>query len=250
MHTQKFLAMISTAALIGAGSLQAQSSRLTPDMEEKAREQTRQAIANLNGQSAAQNPPPSVSPGNQAVPAPMAWQVQSAPAPQGGLSPEMEMKVRAALHQAQADLDAKDKAAADLAAQTTSEKQAAAMAAQESIIREQVAAEKAKSEMGHKKADDDNAAANRAAAEAAAKNQSMAKTDMTSATPAVMVAGSKEQRLYDLLQLYKADKITPTEYHSQRAKIIAEPLTPSPSSAGWVAGFLHPLCKAGFTGMG
>jgi hypothetical protein len=35
--------------------------------------------------------------------------------------------------------------------------------------------------------------------------------------------GSKERRLDDLLRLYKADQITPQEYHVQRAKIIAEP---------------------------
>ena len=34
---------------------------------------------------------------------------------------------------------------------------------------------------------------------------------------------SKEQRLQELLQLYRADKITPEEYHVQRAKILAEP---------------------------
>lgn len=35
--------------------------------------------------------------------------------------------------------------------------------------------------------------------------------------------GSKERRLDDLLRLYKADQITPQEYHVQRAKILAEP---------------------------
>ena len=34
---------------------------------------------------------------------------------------------------------------------------------------------------------------------------------------------TKQQRLADLLELYKADKLTPPEYHSQRAKILAEP---------------------------
>ena len=33
----------------------------------------------------------------------------------------------------------------------------------------------------------------------------------------------KEQRLKELLQLYLTDKITPREYHQQRAKILAEP---------------------------
>jgi hypothetical protein len=44
-----------------------------------------------------------------------------------------------------------------------------------------------------------------------------------SAAPTVTAGASKEQRLNELLQLYKADRITPYEYHTQRAKIISEP---------------------------
>ena len=40
--------------------------------------------------------------------------------------------------------------------------------------------------------------------------------------PAMPIAGTKEQRLQQLLQQYKADQITPKEYHEQRARIIAE----------------------------
>ena len=35
--------------------------------------------------------------------------------------------------------------------------------------------------------------------------------------------GSKDQRLYELLGQSKSDKLTPLEYHAQRAKILAEP---------------------------
>jgi len=43
--------------------------------------------------------------------------------------------------------------------------------------------------------------------------------------PAVQpaLAGSKAQKLASLLQAYKADKITPIEYHTERAKILADP---------------------------
>jgi hypothetical protein len=34
---------------------------------------------------------------------------------------------------------------------------------------------------------------------------------------------TKQQKLSDLLELYKADKLTPAEYHAQRAKILSEP---------------------------
>jgi hypothetical protein len=49
----------------------------------------------------------------------------------------------------------------------------------------------------------------------------------TVAVPAApgQVAGpnTKQQRLMDLLELYKADKISPAEYQARRAKILAEP---------------------------
>jgi len=40
--------------------------------------------------------------------------------------------------------------------------------------------------------------------------------------PALPISGTKEQRLQQLLQQYKADQITPQEYHQKRAQIIAE----------------------------
>jgi hypothetical protein len=43
------------------------------------------------------------------------------------------------------------------------------------------------------------------------------------AAPASPLSGSKQERLAALLQLYKADTITPQQYHTQRAAIIAEP---------------------------
>jgi hypothetical protein len=41
--------------------------------------------------------------------------------------------------------------------------------------------------------------------------------------PPSAVAPDKEQRLQELLRKYRADQITPEEYHQQRAKILAEP---------------------------
>ncbi len=43
------------------------------------------------------------------------------------------------------------------------------------------------------------------------------------AMPVTLAPGSKEQRLADLLEMYKSDQISPAEYHNQRAKIMAEP---------------------------
>jgi hypothetical protein len=41
--------------------------------------------------------------------------------------------------------------------------------------------------------------------------------------PPPAVAADKEQRLRELLGKYRADQVTPEEYHQQRAKILAEP---------------------------
>jgi hypothetical protein len=41
--------------------------------------------------------------------------------------------------------------------------------------------------------------------------------------PDLPISADKQQRLADLLQKYKADEISPEQYHQQRAKILAEP---------------------------
>ena len=41
--------------------------------------------------------------------------------------------------------------------------------------------------------------------------------------PPSAVSATKQQRLAELLRKYKADEITPEEYHQQRAKILSEP---------------------------
>jgi hypothetical protein len=41
--------------------------------------------------------------------------------------------------------------------------------------------------------------------------------------PAAAIPAGKQQRLDELLNRYRADQITPEEYHQQRAAILAEP---------------------------
>jgi len=225
MHTKKLLAMISTVAVLGTGTLKTQPSdsnipapmpqrpgnRLSPEMEAKVRQVLRETIAKLNAEDMARA------------------------FGQGGLSPEMEARVRETLHQAEADLDAKDKAATEAIKQ----KQALALAAQERIFAEGDAQRKAAADLAAKqKAEADRAAREKKEAELAAKHKAAppaeakstpsaeapAKTAQNNSTaPSTMAASSKEQRLSDLLQQYKADKISPAEYHEQRAKILAEP---------------------------
>jgi hypothetical protein len=54
----------------------------------------------------------------------------------------------------------------------------------------------------------------------AAPAQPVQNAPVVQATPSVK---TKKEKLADLLELYKADKITPSQYQEQRAKIIAEP---------------------------
>lgn len=42
-------------------------------------------------------------------------------------------------------------------------------------------------------------------------------------SPALPVSNEKQQRLTELLQKYRADQVTPEQYHLERVKILAEP---------------------------
>jgi hypothetical protein len=41
--------------------------------------------------------------------------------------------------------------------------------------------------------------------------------------PALPISSEKQQRLAELLQRYKADQVTPEQYQTERAKILAGP---------------------------
>ena len=43
------------------------------------------------------------------------------------------------------------------------------------------------------------------------------------ASPPLPISGAKEQRLQQLLEQYRADLISPEQYHAARAKILADP---------------------------
>jgi hypothetical protein len=64
------------------------------------------------------------------------------------------------------------------------------------------------------------------APKAAPATATAAPAKSATAKPAATVApvlSAKEQKLQDLSARYKADKLTPQEYHDQRAAILAEP---------------------------
>ena len=120
----------------------------------------------------------------------------------GMLSPEMETKVRTTLHQVSAQLSSRLTPEMETKARTT--------------LHEAIA------EIDMKDKGAPGMAA-RIKQERAAADKEVASTPVPAPQPVLStLSGPKEKRLSDLLALYKADTITPAEYHQERAKIIAE----------------------------
>lgn len=228
MRIPKFPAIICVAALMGMVSFNVKGQDTAS--QAKARELLRQKMAELNGQPAAPaspapapapvQPAPPVAPAQPATstpPATTSWDARSA-------NTDQIEKAREAMRQKINELNAQQgtSTTAPVAGNSKS-----LNADNETRAREAVRQERAKA-----------TAANQAAAEAAAKQKAdaalaakekamataSAKSMPASSAPAPtnLTPGSKEQRLYDLLQQYKADKISPAEYHEQRAKILSE----------------------------
>jgi preprotein translocase subunit SecD len=108
--------------------------------------------------------------------------------------------------------------------------QAKAEAAKEEAARAKADAEAAKATA---KANAEAAKAKDEATKAAAENQALKEAEKKQikkagdfppmAAPASPLPASKEARLAELLRRYKADEITPAQYHAERAKILAGP---------------------------
>ncbi|MDB6022739.1 MAG: hypothetical protein JWQ04_2596 [Pedosphaera sp.] len=229
------------------------SGKLSPEDIEKAREAMRQKMAELNGQ-------PVVKGGNslpaqpiqpiQPVPINPEPAVTAAPAP-GRLSPEEVEKAREALRQKMAELNGTpgqstipDAVAPKVGVkefQDTGKLPPAAVVVEPDAVRRSnrltpEQAEQAREAVRLEKAKLD--ANDQALAETAAKQKAeaalvaqqkagatavaVAKPTAVPAEAANPALSSKEQKLQDLLQQYKADKITPAEYHQRRAQIISE----------------------------
>ncbi len=119
-----------------------------------------------------------------------------------------------AVAKAEADKAAKKEAAAQAEAQKKADEQAAKV---KKAAEEQAAAEK-------KAADDKAQAAQAAAAKlAAANNPGNDLGFKPILAPPLPISADKQARLDTLLGQYKADQISPEEYHKQRAAILAEP---------------------------
>jgi len=235
--SKRFLMVCTTVLCAGSISLGA------PDTlsQAQAREALRKKIAELNAQEAAtetsapqatdaekkarpapapqpvvQPPPVTLSP---APSAPVPAAVVTAPAfttPQTSSSSEETARQREAVRRKLAELDAQEvgtqtappPAATTSAVKSPKEKSAAVIKAE----KEAAAAEE-------RRLVDEAKAKQKAEAEAQFKPAAFAPLE----APPPAVPASKEAKLADLLRRYKAEEISPEDYHTQRAKILAEP---------------------------
>lgn len=228
MQIPKSLLIICMAAL-GVSSLHAQ--RADSDVQAKAREQLRQKISELKSQPQG-NPVPAAKPIEKPVVVapvqpvsqqtvievapvtpPAAAIIVAEPAPIDAKNEaEKAEQAREVMRKKLEDLNAQDKTVSPAVVKV------APQAAQPKVkvVKPVVVAEP-------KKAKVTKVAVTEPKKTKAAKKADFDPAFATPAVAAAPVANSKDAKLADLLQQYKADKITPTEYHLQRAKIISEP---------------------------
>jgi len=208
-----------------------------PGQEDKLREALRQKIQELNQQEpagvttapAAVTPAPAVTPSPVAAPAPIVVTLPPAapvaPSPAfGPVVPSGDVEhLRQAMRRKIQELNepsvAETTQTPAAAAQTskTSDEQAELMRQR---VRETIAEEQAR----------EQAARSAAAAQPTVTEPPTEASPQPGATgfkpivaPPSALSGSKEARLAELTRRYKADQITPEEYHTERAKLIAEP---------------------------
>jgi len=233
-------------------------SQARPDTEAqaKAREALRKKIAELEGQPVSAAPAPAVTPSATAAPvataaptATAAPPAASAPAtteaagfstPSAAVqaTPEQIERLREATRQKIAELNTKGKTVTEAApppatvaapattvaatpAKSAEDRRAeekAAAAEQKRLAEEAKAREKAAAEEASARATQE-----KAKAKAEAKPAPKASAFEPLPAPPTNIAASKEARLAELLKKYKADEITPEQYHTERSKILAEP---------------------------
>lgn len=222
MRIPKSLVVICVAVAGVVGSLHAQ--RADTDLQLKAREELRQKLDELNAQppSAAPDPTP-VAPPKKAkrvkAPQVVTPPIQVAPAAPIALTPA-PVPVAPVAPVAPA-------VAAPVAVSYTADAEAKAKA--EELVRQKMAELDAqeKANMPAPQAPVVKAKVKSAPAAQAFPEPTPPVVNVEPASSAAftapLVAGSKEARLAGLLQRYKADQITPQEYHAQRAQILAEP---------------------------
>jgi len=192
----------------------------SPEETARQREALRRKIGELNTQEKATPPAPAPV---KAVPAPPQATPVVKPPDQTTAIIEAEKKAAAAEEKRLAEeAKAKKRAAAKEKKRAAAERQRLADEAQAT---QQAAAEAKAREDAQKSAAGE--AETRKAESVQVKPDAVAEVKPAAfaplETPPPAVPASKEAKLADLLRKYKADEITPKEYHQERARILAEP---------------------------
>lgn len=235
MHFQKLCAVICGVTFLVASSLTLKAD--DTDAQAKAREALRKAMEELNAQKG------KPAPAKPAAPNVSVKETPPAPAPAPAPKPEPVVPAPAPVAPAAvAPTPVPEPAPAGVAPATASGFPQSKLSAEDQervleAMRQQKAKLDAAEQAGMKSKAPavaigtgngaDQAEMRKAAAEQQKREREMQKMAAKTGAPvtpppADMTPGSKEQRLYELLQKYKADQISPSEYHQQRAKILAE----------------------------
>jgi hypothetical protein len=253
MHIHKLLAVISVAAIAGAGSLKAQNT--DTEAQTRAREALRQTIAQLNGGATNATPaaPVTATPPSEPAPAPTLGPALApapvAPAPADAaapavapatsqLTPEQEQLLlqqeRDLVHghsQPAATVNAAATPAEPISAIAPTAAAPAPVALPQTSLtdtgapvpagtnltpaqEDQLLTQERELIYKRNKATVVDGSTGWPKAEYPAQ---MANTNIS------LISGSKQQQLDQLLQLYRDDMITPLQYHQQRAKIVEAP---------------------------
>ncbi len=165
----------------------------TPEQIERLRESTRQKIA-----AKPAKPPTTDAAGFSEVP--------TAAPPTALATPEQIERLRESTRQKIAELNAQGKGGATVTAAAQSLEPAAG-----GVPQTKLAAEEAKALAAQEKS------------AAKAKHALTATAFAPIPPPPTNYSATKETRLADLLKKYKTDEISPDAYHTERAKILAEP---------------------------
>ena len=220
MQTSKLFSAVSAAVLLAAlvsPKIFAQDS----DAQQKAREALRQKMSELDASKSGNSAPKSVTP------PPVAAPTQSAPAPAPVTAPppppppatEPVVVPKSTTPPPAAPVAVPEPAAQPIDAEG-SEKARAALREKMNQLNSQPTTATAPATAPKSTAKAAPATATAASNKAA---QAAPATPRALETPAPAISASKEARLAELLQKYKADAITPEEYHTKRAAIRAEP---------------------------
>jgi hypothetical protein len=151
-----------------------------------------------------------VAPASSAPEAPAGESFSSVPPPSNNQTTD---KAREAVRQKWSELEAQDKASQASPPVAPAPEAKTAVKTQKETTKEPPAAETKKAKPAEKAAE----------AQAKVKPEQAAAGLQPLMAPPIPISQAKEARLQELLKNYKADQITPEEYHKQRAAILAEP---------------------------